>query len=100
MWIDDSCVDKIKEIDKSAVPVEMTAVNENAVLVTYIGRSVTADEFQKIARKYKMMLEDSISSLEQHTKRKFELIIAQDENHVRKLDADSMARLGWFRGSK
>lgn len=100
MWVEDTQVNKVKELDPDAVLVEMLPVNENAVLVTYLGRAFTPDQFQKVSRKYKMMLEDSISALEQTTKRKFELIFAQDENHIRKLDVGTMAKLGWFRGSK
>lgn len=100
MWIDEKCLPKVKELDPEAVPVELVGLSENAVLVTYLGRGVSLDQFQKVSRKYKLMLEDSISALEQHTKRKFELVFAQDENHMRKLDAGTMAKLGWFRASK
>jgi len=100
MWIDEKCMTKVKELDPDSVPVEMMPLNDNAVLVTYLGRALTPDQFQKVSRKYKQMLEDSISSLEQHTKRKFELIFAQDEQHMKRLDAGYMAKLGWFRPSK
>lgn len=97
MWVDDTQFDKIKELDPDTVIVDVLPVDENAVLVTYLGRSLTPELFQKVARKYKLMLEESISALEQNTKRKFELIFAQDENHMKKLDTIEMARLGWHR---
>lgn len=100
MWIEEKCLPKVKELDPDAVPVEMMPLSDNAVLVTYLGRSLTPDQFQKVSRKYKLMLEDSISALEQHTKRKFELVFAQDEQHMKRLDAGTMAKLGWFRPSK
>ena len=100
MWVEDNCVDKVKALDPDAVTVEQVGITENTVLVTYLGRGLTPDMFQKVSRKYKLMLEDSIASLEQITKKKFELIFAQDENHMKKLDVGYMARLGWFRGTK
>lgn len=100
MWVDNSIVDQVKELDPDAMLAEQVTMDENAVIITYLGRSLTPDMFQKVSRKYKVMLEDSLAALEQTTKRKFELIFAQDDNHIRKADAGYMAKLGWFRPSK
>lgn len=100
VWVDEGVIDKVKNLDPDAVLADQVALNENAVIITYVGRGLTPEMFQKVSRKYKIMLEDSIASLEQNTKRKFELIFAQDENHIRKLDAGYMAKHGWFRASK
>lgn len=100
MWVDSSIVDQIKALDSEAVLAEQVNLNENAVIITYLGRGLTPDMFQKVSRKYKLMLEDSLAALEQTTKRKFELIFAQDDNHIRKADAGYMAKLGWFRSAK
>lgn len=100
MWVEDSCLDKIKELDPQAVTAEMVPIDSNAVIITYVGRGYAPEDFVKVSRKYRTMLEDSIASLEQNTKRKFELVFAQDDNHIRKADAGYMAKLGWFRGSK
>lgn len=100
VWVDSSVIDKVKDLDPDAVLAEQVNLSENAVIITYLGRGLTPDMFQKVSRKYKVMLEDSLASLEQKTKRKFELMFAQDDNHIRKADAGYMARLGWFRGTK
>jgi hypothetical protein len=100
VWVEEAHMDKIRELDPEAKPAELVPIDSNAVIITYLGRSLTPEQFVKVSRKYKQELEDSISALEQHSKRKFELILAQDDNHIRKSDAGFMAKLGWFRASK
>lgn len=100
VWVDDSHFEKIKELDPEAKPAELVPIDSNAVIITYLGKGLTPDQFTKFSRKYRQELEGSISALEQHTKRKFELLFAQDDNHIRKADAGYMAKLGWFRPTK